>query len=205
MSFTFNPFTGNLDNTGLTLGVADNRYPVLVDSREDLEAIDPAVNRVAFSSDYQYIYIYTDGYWYQGTSPFTKIDTSVEGNPDMGVEQNSSPIGVYKDMTTWHALANCWVVEGSGYEREGVIRKYNGEFQIYLNSQWNSIVINFRFREDSTGGYELEHNPVGLDYWYQVATGNSDELGLDGKPMFIQYDCDMGCENSDLVLYGGDF
>ena len=74
-----------------------------------------------------------------------------------------------------------------------------------LDGQWNDIVINFRFREDASGAYELEHNPIGLTLWYEVMSGNSDAIGVDGRPLIQQYSASMGAYQQDLIIDGGDF
>ena len=88
---------------------------------------------------------------------------------------------------------------------EGAIRTSNGYFQVYLNSVWNDVVINFRLREDSSGGYELEHKPIGFTEWIEIMSGNSETIGLDGRPIIQQYTTSMGAYQPDLVLDGGSF
>ena len=76
---------------------------------------------------------------------------------------------------------------------------------MYLNSVWNDVVINFVFREDSTGAYELEHQPIGLVLYYEIMSGNSDLIGIDGRPMLQQYGASMDAYQMDLQIDGGTF
>lgn len=124
--------------------------------------------------------------------------------PDIGVEQTSDKRGYGLDYVTDKLISNCTIGSNSD-EVEGSIRTNSGYYQIYLNGVWNDIVINFRFREDSSGGYELEHKPVELELWYEVMSGNSDIIGIDGKPIFQQYTTNMGAYQSDLIISGGSF
>ena len=90
-------------------------------------------------------------------------------------------------------------------EEEGAIRTKDGFYQIYLNGKWNDIVINFVFREDGSSTYELEHTPVGFDTAFEVMSGNSNMLGIDGKPIYNQYKTSMGAYQPDIIISGGTF
>ena len=77
--------------------------------------------------------------------------------------------------------------------------------RVYLNGANEDVVTGFRFREDSDGSYELEHKPVGFEWWYELFSGNSDKIGIDGRPIIRQYSSDMGACQRPLVLSGGEF
>ena len=90
-------------------------------------------------------------------------------------------------------------------EEDGAVRIKQGAFQAYINGGWQTVVSNFRFREDANGGYELEHKRVGFEWWIEVNSGNSDLLGLNGLPLVQQYKVSMGAYPVPLQLDGGTF
>jgi hypothetical protein len=94
---------------------------------------------------------------------------------------------------------------GNARTDEGAARAVDGEFQVYLSGTWNTVVLGFVFREDSTGAYELEHQPVGFDGWYEVMSGNGNDTGLNGLPLVQQYTASMGVYPAKMILDGGTF
>lgn len=147
-----------------------------------------------------------------GTNDLETTNLTVKGtfknyNPDlmdMGIEQANDNRGYGDDYVTDKLLAYC-KIGGYASEEEGSVRNNAGTFQIYLNGAWEDVVTNFRFREDVNGNYELEHKPVGFDMWLEVASGNSDELGLNGLPLVQNYSISMGAYPAQLQIDGGTF
>lgn len=177
----------------------DARY-LIVDTRANILAdISPITGKVGYSTDYNRFYIYDGTDWRESATQLMSR-TGV----DMGAEPNSSLDGYGENYVTDKLIANCTIGSNSE-EEEGSIRTNSGYYQIYLNGVWNDVVINFRFREDSSGAYELEHKPIGLNFWYEIMSGNSDMIGIDGKPIFQQYSTNMGAMQSDLIISGGTF
>lgn len=175
---------------------------ITVDTKANIIASFPTEDAIAFASDVfrYYIWIADESKWYE--SP---VNYGLKSGVDIGVEQDSSLAGYGLDYISDKRLSHV-LVGSSDRDEEGSIRAVDGNFQIYLNGVWNDIVINFRFREDSIAGtYELEHKPVGLDFWYEVASGNSNKLGIDGKPIAQQYTVSMGTYQPDLIIDGGAF
>jgi len=128
-------------------------------------------------------------------------------NPDLtdiGVEQINDIRGYGVDYISKKLLSRVQVGTVAD-EVEGAIRNNSGTFQIYLNEIWNDIVINFRFREDDSGAYELEHKPVGFDSWIEVNSGNSNVLDLNGLPIIQQYKTSIGAYQVPLQIDGGTF
>ena len=128
-------------------------------------------------------------------------------NPDLtdiGVEQINDVRGYGVDYISKKLLSRVQVGTVAD-EVEGAIRNNAGVFQIYLNEVWNDIVINFRFREDDSGAYELEHKPVGFDFWIEVNSGNSNALDLNGLPIIQQYKTSIGAYQVPLQIDGGTF
>jgi len=125
--------------------------------------------------------------------------------PDMGKEEKSDKRGYGLSYISDKLLAYCKIGTDADDEEGAIRATEGGVFQIYLNGIWNDIVINFRLREDSDGAYEFEHRPVGFDLWYEIMSGNSDALGIDGRPLVQQYVASMGAYQPDIIVDGGSF
>jgi len=164
----------------------------------------PANKTIALTTDTDSnieLFYWDTSAWYK--IPFNlKTETS---SPDMGIGSQSSLIGYGENYISDKLISQC-LIGGNDRNVENAIRTTtSGTFQIYLNGVWNDIVINFRFREDSNGANELEHKPIGFDFFYEVMSGNSDILDPDGNPIIQQYTADMGIFKSPLEVDGGTF
>lgn len=180
---------------------------VTVGTLATILATTPTVTTLAFASDTSEFYLFDGSVW--KVAPLELSTRSV--TPDMGAYTQTNGQGIsdlqgyYDTAITDKLLHNC-AIKGNANTVEGSVRTTTtGYFQIYLNARWNTVVINFVFREDSTGAYELEHQPVGFNLYYELITGNSDLLGVDGKPMVQQYSADIGAYQSDLIIDFGTF
>lgn len=135
------------------------------------------------------------------TGAFKNYD---ETTPDIGAKQDNDLRGYGDGYVSDKTLAFVRLSE-QAKEEEGAVRIKNGAFQAYMNGGWETIVSNFRFREDANGDYELEHKPVGFEWWIEVNSGNSDLPGLNGLPLVQQYKVSMGAYPVPLQLDGGKF
>ena len=176
------------------------------DTRANILAATPTIKQLAYATDTGEFLFYDGTGWYAFS-----IEPSAENStPDMGAYNPtglgiSDKAGYYHEAITDKDITNSRIL-GNEREEEGAVRTTTGgTFQVYLNGVWNDVVINFVMREDSDGTYELEHAPIGYTYYYEVMSGNSDELGLDGKPIFQQYVTSMGCYQPDVQIDGGSF
>ena len=123
---------------------------------------------------------------------------------DIGQVQTSDARGYGLDYVSEKTLAYCRI-GASAFDEEGAVRIKDNVFQTYMNGAWQDVVTNFRFREDENGDYELEHKPVGFDWWIEVNSGNSDNLGLNGLPIVQNYKVSMGAYPVPLEIDGGTF
>jgi hypothetical protein len=201
MSLKFNIFTGKFDVVKGS-DAYDSRF-FIVDTKATILASTPTNAKIGLATDTDEMYLYdtNDDEW-----KVASLELKAEGaNPDMGYTQENDKLGYHSDAITDKVLS--WVKLGSGAEdEEGALRQVDGIFQIYLNGAWNDVVINFVFREDSSGGYELEHQPVGFEWYYEVMSGNSgDYFDLNGLPVVQQYTTSMGCYQPKLQIDGGTF
>jgi len=178
---------------GALTGLADNDHPqyVLVNStRSAILASSPTIRTVALSTDTLEMFVWNGIAWH--VAPLELIE---QGNTvDMGLlypmVQNDRA-GYTADYITDKTIYNS-AIGGNANTDEGSIRVSGGTYQVYLSGTWNDVVTGFRFREDDNGAYELEHRPIGFDWWVEVMSGNSDELGLNGLPLAQQYSVSMG-------------
>ena len=174
---------------------------VWADTKANILSSSGQAGQIALATDTKRFFIHDGTNWNESATELTARTAS----ENIGALENESSLGYGSDYITDKVLSYC-KLGGSADDEEGSVRQVNGIFQIYLNGVWNDVVINFVFREDSTtGSYELEHQPVGLTKYYEVASGNSNELGIDGKPLFLQYGGDIGAHNHDLLISGGEF
>lgn len=180
---------------------------ITVDTKANILALSPAGNQLAYATDTTEFYLYDGSNW--KVAPL-ELQTEAQA-PDMGAYEAgglgiSDKAGYYSDVITDKDLSSVKLKEYYRTAGEGAVRTTtDGEFQVYLNGVWNDVVINFRLREDSDGNYEFEHNPVGFDLWYEIMSGNSDILGIDGKPIIQQYTTSMGAYQRDIIINGGTF
>ena len=172
-------------------------------TKDTILALTPADVTIAYATDVERFYIFDGTGWFESAVNFA-VSTSAQ---DMGLEQESSKQGYGLDYINQKKLT--YVKLGDAANNETGALKYEvdtNEFQVYSAGVWNAVVLGFRFREDSDGAYELEHKPVGFEWWYEVISGNSmDNLDLDGRPLVNQYTISMGAYARDLILNGGTF
>jgi hypothetical protein len=171
-------------------------------------AVSGQTGELAYATDTSEFYLYDGSDW--KVAPL-ELQTEAEA-PDMGAHNEdglgtSDKMGYYSDAITDKNLHSIRLLEYKRTAEEGAIRTTtDGDFQVYLNSTWNDVVINFRLREDSDGNYEFEHKPIGFDKWYEIMSGNSsDYFDLAGKPVVQQYTTSMGAYQRDIIINGGTF
>ena len=135
------------------------------------------------------------------TGAFKNYD---EATPDIGAKQDNDLRGYGDGYVSDKTLAFVRLSE-QAKEEEGAVRIKDGAFQAYMNGGWETIVSNFRFREDENGNFELEHKPVGFKGWIEVNSGNSDLIGVNGLPITQNYATSIGAYPIPLTLDGGTF
>ena len=189
-------------NNVLTVDTINNIVEgvVKVDTKANVLALTPTSNAIAYATDTDRFYLYDGTNWKESA---IQLSTQTSA-PNMGAEQNESRQGYMSDYIADKRISHS-LIGDNDRDEEGAIRVVDGTFQIYANSVWNDVVINFRLREDDNGTYELEHKPIGFECWYEVMSGNSDIIGIDGKPIIQQYSSSMGVHQRDLLISGGEF
>ena len=198
MSFTFNPFTANLD-------VVSKESILDGTTQGQMSFWDATLGKWTYTETSEMFWDDTE----KQLKPKNLLVTASfkNYNPDLtdiGFEQESDLRGYGNDYISKKLLSRVQIGTVAD-EVEGAVRNNAGTFQIYLNGTWNDIVINFRFREDDGGAYELEHKPIGFDTWIEVNSGNSNALDLNGLPIIQQYKTSIGAFQVSLQIDGGTF
>lgn len=124
---------------------------------------------------------------------------------DMGYSNIHDNRGYNEDYINDKEIYNSAIKGHPNTPVEGSVRMVDGVLSVYLDATWKDVVTGFRFREDENGNYELEHSPIGFDGWYEVNSGNSDIIALNGLPTAQQYVTSMGAYPVPLELDGGTF
>ena len=116
-------------------------------------------------------------------------------------EQQSDLRGLHSEYITDKLIANCRIGSNAN-TNEGGVKVADSTFSVYL-SGWQAVVTGLLLQEGDDG--ELEHKPAGGSYWLDANSGNSNDLGIDGKPIVQQHITSMGAYQPDLVIDGGSF
>lgn len=187
----FNPLSGKFDYT-----VDGN---ISTDTKANILAGTATAGKMMYATDTYEFYLGTGSTWYK--VPFALVPEPQA--PDMGYLQDSSKIGYGTSYITDKAIANSSVGSNAN-TTNGSIRFSNPYFQVYANSRWNNVVMNFVFKEDSNYGYTFEHQPVGFTSYIEIMSGNSlDNLGLNGLPIIQGYKVSMGAYPFLAYVGGG--
>lgn len=186
---------GNLKKIDL----ADLLSNVVVDTEANILASTEDAGVIGYGTDTEYIYISKGaGEWLKGA--FRLQDESA--NPNMGIEQESNRIGYGRTYVTDKTLHNIRVL-GNVLNEVGALRVDTTQspvlFQLYAEGGYNDILFDIDFRTAS----ELEHTPLSktIDVW----SGNSNDRGLNTRPIITQYKVSMGAYPPALVINGGTF
>ena len=181
-------------------GIDDALFLGMVDTHANILASTPTAGKMAFATDISRLLIGNGTVWKEASSVL-KTRTST---PDIGKNQDSSLDG-YTDVDITDKILYNTSILGNANSTEGSVRTVNGKFQVYLNSVWNDIVMNLRLRESASEAYAFQHNPIGFAWWYEVNSGDSVELALNGLPFIQQYSADMGAFPYPLIIQGRNF
>ena len=179
--------------------------PVLVTTRAAILATSAATVRLAYATDTAEMFLADGTVW-----KVAPLELSTEpAAPDMGAYSGATTLGVsdkagYTATDITDKIISNSAIGSNATTQNGALRVTSTNYlQVYLNAVWNTIVMNFVMREDPTGGYQLEHMPIGFTWWYEIMSGNSDNLGIDGRPLVTQYQASMGAYPMDMQIDGG--
>lgn len=177
---------------------------ILVDTEANILASTATSGNLAYSTDERLFYVANGSEWITDGITLYESDEDLHAGPyNTGMLGTHSKHGIYLDAIIEKALTNVVFTKGTK-EQTGVPRMSGETFQIFANSQWNDIVTNLRLRE-ADDGYELEVRPVGLNFWLDVMSGNSNEVGFNGIPLIQQYKGIAGPYPIRIQVSGGTF
>lgn len=203
----------DVNNGELVVRPTWNGHENFTGTKATILATSPIYKAIAFSTDTKELMLYDGSVWREaplslkpsatGISMGAYNDTNgtYDGLGDSD-EQGFNDGSIFGKLLTNSVISNSVIGDNTERIEEGAIRVNNSTYQIYLNSQWNDIVINFRFREDDSGAYELEHKPVGFNEWIEVNSGNSNLTGMNGLPLTQQYVSSMGVYPERMLISG---
>jgi len=171
---------------------------VLIETRANILATDPAVVRIAFATDTKRFYIADGTAWYQIVPNGAAVDLEA---PDMGYITDSARTGYGDGYVTDKKLSNC-LIGGNARDENGAIRvdvtKDPDTLEIYLRNMWNTIIY------DLTYAYsDFRHTPLGEQVF--VWSGTSIANGINGRPIINEYRVSIGAYPSPKTLFGGRF
>jgi len=159
----------------------------------------PSRMRLAFGTDTLFFYVGDGVNWHRSS---LKFYTDLP-NVDMGYLQNNSKDGYYAAFITDKALINCTIGFNASTSNGGLWIDNSvtpNQLKIYMNSGAKTIMTDF----SNTLGY-LAHYPFSTTQAVKVWSGNSVEVGLNGRPMIQEYDISMGAYPPAKVLNGGTY
>ena len=179
---------------------------ILATTRALILALPVTAGALAYATDTNQIYFSDGTEWRRfSLAPLTDKDAD-----DMGWSVDNHKDGYYSDLVTDKLLANVQMGMNGDMATAGDFGFYTDsdeiqKLQVYLNGVAEDLVTGIRLREDADGQRELEQKPAGLVTWFEVMSGNSDTLDLNGDPLYKQYSANMGAFGSPSILNGGTF
>ena len=152
----------------------------------------PVTGQLAWATDYNVLLAAFGSVWYVDSSYLTLKPS----NPDVGLFAYNNRIGYAPTYITDKEIDNC-NLGGNSTTTAGGLR-YNAtgvagtspSVQAYFSGQWNNLVANLNLIE--AGGILEQSPPVGYTQTYQVFSGNSTALGLNGIPLVQGYVASLG-------------
>jgi hypothetical protein len=177
----------------------------LSDTRENILAQTPSEATLAYATDTNQFYIYTDE-WLEFSSSLNKRDGAI----DIGYHQDSNLTGYGDDYITDKLIANS-TIGGNANQEEGGVRVVFSQSlqrnlaQFFLGGQWRTTLTGVNIVTD------IEKNPPDIEFtdfspWVlSLITGNSDQRDPNGVPVVQNMKIDMGVFSAPLVIDGGDF
>jgi len=167
-------------------------------TKSNILASTPTAGKFYRSSDSNEFYVADGTRWQKNPFPFVPEPQ----NPDMGYTQNSSKIGYTSTYITNKALNNVTLGSNPVLTERGLWAISNDGYYGYIGGTTVKFVTGFRFREKDN---VFQHQPVINGDWISVYSGNSERVGLNGRPIIQGYSVSMGAYPPKPVIDGGTF
>lgn len=217
-AYEFPTADGNANEVLITDGAGNLDFGVVgqvqaVDTEENVLATStPADGEIKFGSDSKKMYVYSSSQLSWNELPISFMPESGDGNGSPGIYNQQIGTGRtfgedsgYYDRYYGGELAGV-TIKGNSGQNTGGIRTSGTNLQFYDGTAWVDVVTGFRARESSDGTLLLEHQPTGFDFYYDIKTGNSDELALNDEPKVRNYNGMPGIYGSTrTIINGGTF
>ena len=173
--------------------------------RNILVNVTPVTGQLAWATDYNVLLMAYGSVWYIDSS----YQTLKPSNPDVGMFTYNNRLGVTSSYITDKELDNCQLGGNSNATAGGL--RYNATgvggtspaIQAYFSGKWNNIIAGINLVE--AGGILEQSPPVGYTQTYQVFSGNSTLLGLNGIPVVQGYVASLGAYPPLADVVGGAF
>lgn len=192
--------SGDIDWTTISSGATIN-------TRDNILALSPTNGDIYYATDFNRFYIGLGGTWRTSVLPF-KEDTQTSTN--IGIQQGfvtNYNVSYVTDIDIVNSNLDSCVVRDSTRDEDRMLRSIdlgNGQYQLqyYTDGAWRAILTGVQLQED--GNNILEFQPFGSSYWIETHTGNSNSLGLNGRPIIQTYETDIG-PNPARRVYSGKY
>lgn len=173
--------------------------PILVDTKANIIATaSPDSGHIAFATDVNRLYVYDGTNWQECAVVFKPRTSGVVP----GYEKNSSLSGYGDEYISDKTLHNIQIKGHPATKSRGSFwldtTVEPNVLHLYTDSE-KTVMIDFTFEND-----ELEHEPV-VDAPIDVWSGNSNQLGANGLPLYQEYQQSMGAYPVPILIDGGTF
>lgn len=198
ISLTYNDVANTLTVTSTATGGAT------LDTRTDIIGLANNSGAIYYATDENRLWIDDGTTKYKSSVKFWE-DTQTA--PNMGhISSRNRYFG--EDYATDITVANsrlvgCTIASSDNSVETTLRVSDSGELQIYLNGEWRTILSGISIVSDSSESKELEFSPIGSPYVIDVHTGDSDQLGLNGRPLVQGYRVTMGAYPAKEIISGG--
>lgn len=177
----------------LTINAADQG--ITLDTQANVKTTNTSGEN-SFTTDTKEEYIEDGTDFWLHQLPLIKDRTGSNGNPGPydGQPRNYHPdfisgVNVYNSKLVNVRLGPA-DVNPQSFQLKGATANSLEEAQIYLNGDWRTFLTGVRLRQDSNT--QLEYNIDGTDIWVDITDGNSNNTGIDGRPVIQDWQNDPG-------------
>ncbi|QNN23305.1 hypothetical protein HED60_13815 [Planctomycetales bacterium ZRK34] len=121
---------------------------------------------------------------------------------DIGAVQSSNPSGYYVGLLSDMGLYHCRLGTSDNTVDGGIRYASTETPQVYVDG-WKDILYGVNISQDT--GNILQFNPLGSILTINTHSGDSVEVGLNGRPIVQSYKASMGAYPPREIISGGTF
>lgn len=177
----------------ITINAADQG--ITLDTQANVKTTNTS-GKNSFTTDTKEEYIEDGTDFWLHQLPLIKDRTGSNGNPG---PYDGQPRNYHPDFISGVDVYNAKLVNvrlgpadvnPQSFQLKGATADSVEEAQIYLNGAWRTFLTGVRLRQDSNT--QLEYNIDGTDIWVDITDGNSNNIGIDGRPVIQDWQNDPG-------------